>query len=102
MSEPTTFRRNLLTELVRISNEFALTQFQQAHPFLEAKSEMLEQIASYYTDTLLEYAPFCSEFSPDELADLRSFAQWTRANMSTEWSVFRERAARLLESLNQS
>jgi hypothetical protein len=81
MSEPTTFRNTLIEQLQLIASDKALQEFQSSHPDIDAYSEARSAIVDYYSKGLLEYPPFRSEFTADELVQIDEHIEWMRSSV---------------------
>ncbi|MCG3122751.1 MAG: hypothetical protein GIKADHBN_01152 [Phycisphaerales bacterium] len=95
------FRQQLITNLRRAALDDQLAAFQREYPFIDAKSEVVEAFLSDYSDDLLEYPPFCAEFSATELALVRGFIRTIRKDRHHDWPHVQIEAKRLLLTLDE-
>ncbi|MCL4740866.1 MAG: hypothetical protein KJZ54_01545 [Phycisphaerales bacterium] len=96
-SEHTTYRKQLRITLLRVIDSAERERFQRAFPFLDAQAELTAELRTYYTDELLAYPLFVSEFSPQELEMISQCIHDIQD--SNEWDAIVECSKRLLYSL---
>ncbi len=98
LDEPTTFRKLLTSQLRLIVNAQELDAKFVQMEYVEKKSDVLGGLLDYYTDELLDFAPFAKEFEPEEIAAMRDFMTFLGADGwpgTTTWPEIQARAARL-------
>jgi len=91
----TTFRKELINYLEAIAGSSEIDAEYVRVEFVEAKGDRLGELVDYYTDDLLRYAPFCDEFTADEIAGLSRliafFEEWFDSRGS--WDQVRTRVS---------
>jgi hypothetical protein len=94
-STPDGFRSGLRTTLLLITDARAREEFQKAHPYLDAKTELMAEIQLDIPDPLTPQ--FVSEFEPEEVAEIERFL--VAVEKTKDWDLIVRLASELLSKL---
>lgn len=102
MSSGTTFRKTLMGQLAALVDTRELEDRLVQTRYVEEKDDLLGEFLDYYTDELLKYDSFASEFDPSEIDHLRRFLNYIQvgAHGPSAWSEVQVQAASLLKCLH--
>ena len=95
----THFRKTLIEELSTILSPDKLEEFQTKNPFLNAKEELLCELAEYYNKKLLSYSYFAKEFSQEELKAIAAMNNKLQKLTPVDWKQVQLEAKKLLSVL---
>lgn len=97
------FRSTLAEELaLLVSSQELGESFVQAD-YVESKQDLLGEFLDRYTEELLQYKPFATQFSPSEMEHLRRFLRMADDAFRTKlsWDTIRAEAEGLLVRLRE-